>query len=123
MLKIDHFTNIVKNCDFQEIEFARDDVTKDDLPALALLYNTLNTWEQKTGLIHLVQDYQDDILHNIMFDFLKAPKDKSGDAMEVMKVISLCYLEKDFDKFMVYYKNRELIEKTAKRYLEEFEKK
>ncbi len=118
MSNIEYFIRIVKEGDFNEVESARDNVKKENLAALELLYWILETWEQKIALINLIQDYIDPITHRIMLDILKAPEDEKGDYIELTKAIALCHLDKDFSKFDAYYKNRELITQNAKHYLE-----
>jgi len=115
--KLEYYLDLIKADDPVQIEMARDEVTRDDLGALAAAYWSLENWDQKGLLINLVQDYIDPRTRDIMIDFLKAPEDKSGDFTEVTKAIALCILEEDFERFTLYYDDRELLAQAVQRYL------
>ena len=108
MSRIDEFLPIIQRADFEEIESARDRVTRADLGLFAETYKSLPTWEQKAALINLVQDHLDARLRPMMFDFLSAPNVRD-DTHELTKAIALCHLEGDFERFMVYYNDRRLL--------------
>ncbi len=115
--RVQHFIRLIQRDDPYEIESARDDVTKNDVGPLVEAYWTLTTWDEKAGLIQLIQDYLDPRTHDVMLDFLKAPPDANGDYFEVTKAIALCHLDGDFAAFDRYYKDRDLLAATAERYL------
>jgi uncharacterized protein CbrC (UPF0167 family)/uncharacterized membrane protein YhdT len=119
MSKIDYFLDLVINCDDEGIEFARDEVSSEDLGILAAAYWELETWDQKGLLIHLVMDHVDPRTRDVMYDFLQAPDDESGDFVEVTKAIALSHLEKDRERFSVYYEDRELLARMVERTLAE----
>jgi hypothetical protein len=116
MSRIEHFITIIESSDFEQVESARDSVSKQDLEALAEAYWSLPTWEQKCSLVHLIQDHLDPRTRDIMLDYLKAP-DSSEEHVELTKAIALCHLEGNLDNFMAYYHDRRLIAPAIRRYL------
>ena len=114
---IDRLLQVVKRGDPEQIEAARDDVTRTDLGALAAAYQALETWAQKCHLINLVQDTLDPRTREIMRDVLRAPDDGDGDYVELTKAIAVCHLEGDLARFMTYYEDRQLLAQTVRRYL------
>lgn len=117
--RIRNFIKLIQRDDPYEMETARDDVTRNDVGPLVEAYWTLTTWDEKAGLIQLIQDYLDPRSHDIMLDFLKAPPDANGDYFELTKAIALCRLDGDFAAFNRYYKDRDLLAATAERRLRE----
>ena len=115
--RVRYFISLIQRDDPYEIESARDEVTENDVAPLVEAYWGLTTWEEKAGLIQLIQDYIDPHAHDVMLDFLKAPPDPNGDYFEVTKAIALCHLDGDFAAFTRYYKDRDLLAATAERYL------
>ena len=101
MTKIEHLLSVVKSGDLEDIEAARDGVTGQDLDALVEAYWSLQTWEQKCGLVNLVQDHIAPRTREIMLDYLRAPDDESGDYVELTQAIALCHLDENFDNFMM----------------------
>lgn len=113
--RIAQFIRLVQNDDGEEIEAARDRITRDDLAPLAEVYWTLQTWDEKAGLIELIQDHLDPQTRALMLDFLTAPADEKGDRRLLVKAIALCHLDGDFAAFNRYYQERQLLAATVAR--------
>jgi hypothetical protein len=119
MNKHSQFMEIVTQADFIAIESARDQVTFRDLGALVKAYETLETWDQKAALINLVQDHLDPRMRRMMEDFIGAPDDLQEDNIILTKAIALCHLQEDFDRFMDYYNDRGLLERTVRQFMDD----
>lgn len=117
MSKIDNFLGLVHKADGEGVESARDNVTPQDLKALADNYWNLTTWEQRACMINLMQDYMIPETRPAMLHFLQAPDDGEYGFLRVTKAIALCILDRDFNRFEVYYNDSALAEEKAKEYL------
>jgi hypothetical protein len=117
MSKTEELLELVHRTDFQEIEFARDQVHFADLSALAAAYPALESWDQKAALINLIQDHLDPRFRPLMLDFLAAPDTRGDDVIPLTKAIALCHLDENFDDFMRYYNDPRLIQARADEYL------
>jgi len=117
MLKTNDLLKIVRRADFEEIEESRDLVEFHHFGELAAAYSSLESWNQKAALINLVQDHLDPRFRPIMLDFLRAPDTRGDDVIPLTKAIALCHLDENFDDFMRYYNNTQLIDERASEYL------
>lgn len=115
MSKIERFLDLVRVNDAQQIEFERDNVTPADLEALTEAYWTLDSWKQKAALIDLVQDHMGPRTRELMLDILQAPNSELEDYI-VTKAIALSHLEEDFERFMVYYNDPQLLKETVQQF-------
>ena len=107
--QIQELLEIVRNADPQAVEFARDDLRLEDLPALAEAYWSLPAWSQKAAMVHLVQDHFSDATLPILWDFLDAPGLIGDDEIDLGKAIALCHLKRDFNIFTDYYADRHML--------------
>lgn len=120
MNHIDQLLAIVKRGDAEEIEAARDQVTAQDMDALAAAYWTLSTVDEKSGLMQLFSDHIAAGGREVMLDFLKIPDDPDQFNNEYVasgKVVALCQLEGHFGNNEKYWYDRSLLLETARRYL------
>ncbi|MGE6955012.1 hypothetical protein [Staphylococcus capitis] len=106
------FAGMVRACDHEAIETARPRVAPDHLPGLVELYGNLASWEQRLGLIQLVQDRSEPALAPIMLDVLRAP-DRDDDLADLTKAVALCYLDQNHDKFATYYQDRDALNRAV----------
>lgn len=120
MNKIDKLIQIVKRGAAEEIEGARDLVNQEDMPALVQAYWTLTSWEDKSGMMQLFSDYIAPNGKEVMLDYLTIPPAEPGmeDYVAISKAVALSQLEGSFDNAMKYYDDRQLLEKTARQYLQ-----
>lgn len=105
------FVELILALDAEGIEYARDEVTTEDVPALVRFYFELEEWPQKTAIVDLICDQHHPDMEALMLDVLRAPGD--GDWVELPKAIALGYLSEDNDQFMRYYNDRELLARTV----------
>jgi ankyrin repeat protein len=111
--------NIIANGDFEDVEGARDIVRKEDYPYLIIHYAKLTSWSEKRNLINLVQDDYQKGIESIMLDFLRAPYFGEIDDIELTKSIALGFLGEEYDQFITYYNDRELLRKDVAKVLTE----
>ncbi len=109
--------NIIANGDFEDVEGARDIVRKEDFPYLIHHYGKLTSWDEKRNLINLVQDDYQKGIESIMLDFLRAPYSGEIDDIELTKAVALGFLGEEYDQFMTYYNNRELLHEDVAKML------
>ena len=110
MNKTEMLLALVRRAEFEQIEDARNQVVFSDLGPLTAAYTSLETWDQKAALIHLIQDHHDPRFRPLMLDFLNAPEIRSEDNILLTKAIAICYLDENDDDFMRYYNDTCLIE-------------
>ncbi|HNT75295.1 MAG TPA: hypothetical protein PKH77_09770 [Anaerolineae bacterium] len=100
---------IVKRGDAAEIEGARDLVRPELLPGLLDAYWTLNTWEDKAGLMQLFSDYMAPQGRAVMLDFLTAPTTALNEEYFISgKIVALCQLAGTFELYERCWYNRPL---------------
>lgn len=75
--------------DAQEVELGRNDVTSEDLPALARAYFWLPNWKTRAYMILLLTDYADEILQALWMDVLRAPVLVEHDERQHAKAIAV----------------------------------
>lgn len=96
-----------------DIENARGDVTRADLPELAAAYRDL-TWAQRTALLTLVQDHIDDSTRELMIDYLRNAPDGVGetqDPVHIARTIAVCHHDRSFEHFMEYIEDPASLER------------
>lgn len=107
--RLDTFFKLIIENDFDKIDNARDLIKTEDIVHLINHYKTLSLWEQKHNLIQIIQDQYHDGMKPIMLDYLRAPYSKKTDSVELTKAIALSFFGEDYDKFNIYYNNRDLL--------------
>jgi hypothetical protein len=123
MTDISRYRRLVRDLDFQGVEFARDEIR--DAPelveALAEEYWQLNTWRERSFIVQLVQDCMNPVLRALMKDFLRArvSDDAWADHVELTKAIAVCHVEGDYDLFPMYLDDRDRLHSDIAQLLEE----
>ena len=100
------FENLVRACDWDEIESWRSRVRPEHVHALVALYDCVQTWDERCAVLQLLQDTRHPEVRRRMHHFLRAPADASGDNFELTKATAICHLENDFGRFMTYHADR-----------------
>jgi hypothetical protein len=116
MTRVEHFLAIIADGEPEEIELARDSVSRQDLGGLAEAYWSLPDWEQKLNLVNLVQDHVDARLRDVMLDCLRAP-DADQEYVQQAQAIAVCHLEENLDNFTTYNYDRQILARAVRRYL------
>ncbi len=107
--RLDIFYEIIKEKNSDRTEDARDFVQKEDVPYLIKHYKNLSVWYEKRNLIDIIQDEYVEGMDEIMLDFLRAPYSEATDMTELTKAVALGFLGEEYDKFMKYYNDRDLL--------------
>lgn len=104
MHPIDRFKALVRNCDHEGIEGARDHVRPEHVEALCRFYFELDDYKHRCALVDLLADQNDPAMDAVCRDVLLAPGD--DDSVELPKAFALSWLEGEPELYMRYYNDR-----------------
>ncbi len=117
--KIPQLLALVRAEEAIKIEAARSYITTHDIPHLLDAYHSLETWEEKAGMMQLLFTHVVPIGHDVMLDFLRAPCDLDWDDYVASgKVVAICQLEGSFANYESYWDDREALAAAIRRHLE-----
>lgn len=112
--RLQAFRQIIREDVPEVIEAARDWLQAGDLGPLIALYWQLEIWPQKRALVEILQDQQHPDLPEVMLDFLRAPAAAGDERSELAQAIALGFVEERYDRFMVYYNDRQRLARDVR---------
>ncbi|MCP4543523.1 MAG: ankyrin repeat domain-containing protein [Chloroflexi bacterium] len=104
---------------FEAIEKARDWVQPQDVAALIALYWQLANWPQKRAVVEILQDQYHVDMPKMMLDFLRVPVVPDDEPTELAQAIALGFIDEKYDRFMIYYNDRQLLARDVQTVLRE----
>jgi len=116
--RLKYLKALVEQCEFEELEYQRNEIDPKNITLLIKFYWKLSNWEQQACLIHLLQDYDQYDMQPIMLDFLKAPFG-DDDLIEMSQAIALGFIDEKYDNIPLYENDRELLDQTVEKCLKE----
>ena len=111
------YHQIITAQDGEAVEEARDYVQAEDLPALTGMYKNAKDWGAKCTVIEILTDQNDEILNEIMLDFLRAPRSLEDDNIAWGKAVAMGFQGEEYESFSRYYDNRALLDQDLRKVL------
>lgn len=108
-LPTQRFLDVIEGDAPEAIEAARDWVQPADVVALSAYYWRLSDWSQKRAVVEILQDQYHADLPGMMLDFLRIPVAGDDERTELAQAIALGFVDEQYDRFMTYYNDRELL--------------
>ncbi len=105
---------IIRSGNPQQIEAARDQVTKQVVPYLMRKYWREHDWPKKRAIVELLQDQYHPDLPKLMLDFLRVPFDPSDEQTRGAQAIALGFVDERYDRFMDYINNPDLLARDVR---------
>ncbi len=112
---VTHLLTLIRRGDSQEIEAARDRVSPEIMPELLDAYWSLDSWEQRTALLHLCSDHLVPGGQRVMRHYLTTPQ--TDDPATWSKIVALCQLAGTWELYERLWDDRDLLEAAIERAL------
>lgn len=100
---------IIKADKPEQVEIARDRVTPRVIPYLVKKYWRKEDWERRIVIVELLQDQAHPDLPKLMLDYLRTPLASRDERTQLTQAIALGFIDEQYDRFMKYYNDRDLL--------------